>query len=237
MKKLTYFAIISLSVMILYSCGSKPNYKVALKADVDSVGYYLGYYQSVSMRGLADEVNIDAIAKGWAEGRVAPDSVLQESMQKAQMYLNQYFQTAQIRQGEKALKEGQDFLEANKKKQGIVTMPSGLQYRIIKEGTGIKPAKEDNVDVVYHGTLTDGTVFDSSKERQDTVTFPVGGVVPGFSEALTLMPEGSIWEVFIPSELGYGENPRGGKIKANSVLIFELNLVKVTPQTPQTPQK
>ncbi|MDR0814697.1 MAG: FKBP-type peptidyl-prolyl cis-trans isomerase [Bacteroidales bacterium] len=232
MKKLTYFAIISLSVIILASCGSKPNYNVPLKADVDSVGYYLGYYQSVSMKGIGDDVNIDAIAKGWAEGRVAPDSVLQEKMQQAQMYLNQYFQTVQVRNAEKGLKEGQDFLEANKKKQGIVTMPSGLQYRIIKEGTGIKPAREDNVDVVYHGTLTDGTVFDSSKERQDTVTFPVGGVVPGFSEALTLMPEGSIWEVFIPAELGYGENPRG-KIKANSVLIFELNLVKVA-KAPET---
>jgi FKBP-type peptidyl-prolyl cis-trans isomerase len=102
----------------------------------------------------------------------------------------------------------------------------------VKEGSVIKPEKEDMVQIIYHGTLIDGTVFDSSKNRNDTVSFPVNGVVPGFSEALTLMNEGSVWEVYIPSDLGYGENvdPRG-PIKPNSTLVFEINLLNVSKTT------
>ena len=144
------------------------------------------------------------------------------------MYLQYFFTNLQTRVSEKALKEGQDWLEANKKKQGVVTLPSGLQYKIIKEGTGVKPTAEDLVEVIYHGTLIDGTVFDSTKERGDTATIPLFRVVQGFSEALTLMNEGSIWEVYIPAELGYGMNVQpGGPIPPQSTLIFELNLVKV----------
>ena len=106
---------------------------------------------------------------------------------------------------------------------------SGLQYKIIKDGIGIRAAKDDMVNVIYHGTLIDGTVFDSIKETGEDVTFNVGDVIEGFSEALTLMKEGSIWEVYIPAELGYGINPpRGSSIKPNSVLIFEIELVKVS---------
>ena len=133
-----------------------------------------------------------------------------------------------MKENENNLKEGEKFLEENKKKSGVVTTPSGLQYKIIKEGDGIKPSIQDNVDVIYHGTLIDGTVFDSSKERGKTESMSVSRVVAGFSEALTLMPEGSIWEVYIPADLGYGTNVRpGGLIKPNSVLIFEIDLVKV----------
>ncbi|MDR1173024.1 MAG: FKBP-type peptidyl-prolyl cis-trans isomerase, partial [Bacteroidales bacterium] len=132
----------------------------------------------------------------------------------------------------KNLKEGQDFLEENKKKQGVVTLPSGVQYEIVKEGTGAKPTEGDQVNVVYHGTLVDGTMFDSSRERGDTATFNVNGVVPGFKEALTLMNEGSSWKVYIPSELGYGERGAGGQIKPNSVIIFEIDLIKVNKQEP-----
>ncbi|MDR0713833.1 MAG: FKBP-type peptidyl-prolyl cis-trans isomerase [Bacteroidales bacterium] len=228
MKKLSVASSFPIIALMLASCGSKPNYNVSLKADADSAGYYIGYFYSQQMKGIGDELNIDAIAKGWQEGRSASDSVAEANMQKAQMYLNTYFQNVQTRINTQNLEESKAWMEENKKKQGIVTMPSGLQYRIITEGTGIRPEKEDTVAVIYHGTLTDGTVFDSSKDRNQTIDFPINGLVEGFSEALQLMPEGSVWEIFIPAELGYGErvNPRG-KIKPNSVLIFEVNSVKV----------
>ena len=224
------FCILMVSTVLLASCGGgKPNYKAKLKNDADSASYFIGYYYGVGLVNMEmADANIGAMVKGIQEALKQGKEVDQEKMQELQMFLNDYMTKLQTRATEKALKEGQDFLEANKKKQGVVTLPSGLQYKIIKDGDGTKPTQEDMVDVVYHGTLTDGTVFDSAKERGDTATFNVNGVVPGFSEALTLMNEGSIWEVYIPSELGYGENVRpGGPIKPNSVLIFEIDLVKV----------
>jgi FKBP-type peptidyl-prolyl cis-trans isomerase FklB len=235
-KQVTYSVFIALMLIVLASCGNKSNHKVSLKSlktDVDSASFLLGYMygKNVATSGI-ENFNIAAMAKG-VQDAVAKDT-LSMNDQEINQFLQKFFSELQVKISEKALKAGQAFLEENKKKEGIVTMPSGLQYRIIQEGTGIKPEKEDKVGVVYHGTLTDGTVFDSSRDRNnDTVTFPVSGVVPGFSEALTLMPEGSVWEVFIPSELGYGAevDPRSG-IKPNSVLIFELNLAKVIKAEP-----
>ena len=229
-KQLAFLFLVSATVLLASCGGGKPNYKASLKTDTDSASFYLGYNFGFQVAGseIAD-FNIDAMAKGVQEAikKGEPDD---QEMQEMQMFLQRYFTNLQARASEKALKEGQDFLEENKKKQGVVTLPSGLQYKIIKEGTGIKPSMDDMADVVYHGTLVDGTVFDSSKERGDTASFNVSGVVAGFSEALTLMNEGSIWEVYIPSELGYGAMDRGGPIKPNSVLIFEINLVKVNKQ-------
>jgi len=224
------FSLIVPAIILLASCGGgKPNYKVSLKTETDSASYYLGYSMGAQLANMDIEgFNIDAMAKGVQEAIKQGKDVDQQKIQELQMFLNAYFMNLQTRTNEKSLKEGQDFLEANKKKQGVVTLPSGLQYKIVKEGSGVKPTREDVVDVVYHGSLIDGTIFQSSRDSGDTVTFAVGGVVPGFSEALTLMNEGSIWEVYIPSEMGYGENVRqGGPIPPNSVLIFELNLVKV----------
>jgi len=227
-NKHVVFSILFSATILLASCGGgKPSYKVSLKNNVDSASYFLGYSVGTNFpQWNFENVNIDALAKGIQEAIKQGKEVDQQKMQEMQMFLNMFFTELQTRTSEKALKEGQDFLEANKKKQGIVTLPSGVQYRIIQEGTGIKPTTEDMVDVVYHGTMIDGTVFDSAKERGDTATFPVSGVVPGFSEALTLMNEGSIWEVYIPSELGYGERTPP-QIKPNSVLIFEINMVRV----------
>ena len=224
--KQTFFGIFISATILLSSCGGgKPNYRVSLKTDADTVSYYYGYFtgKQVAEQGL-DEINTDALAKGWQDALKGVE--LKETMEEVNMFMQMYFMNLQTRISEKSLKEGQDFLEANKKKQGVVTLPSGLQYKIIREGTGAKPSEEDDVDVVYHGSLIDGTVFQSSKESGDTVTFTVGDVVPGFREALTQMNEGSIWEVYIPSELGYGEGG-GGQIKPNSVLIFEIDLVKI----------
>ena len=231
-QKHTFLGILISATILLASCGGgKPNYKVSLKTEVDSASYYLGYYYGTSFAASDfEDININALAKGVQEAIKQGKEIDEVKMQELQMFLNNFFMNLQARASEKSIKEGQAFLEANKKKQGVVTLPSGLQYKIIREGTGIKPSMDDVAELVYHGTLIDGTVFDSSKERGDTASFPVGQVVPGFSEALTLMNEGSIWEVYIPSELGYGEGGRGNLIKPNSVLIFEINMVKVVKE-------
>jgi len=233
MYKQTFSGILVFAIIVLASCGGgKPNYKVSLKTDVDSASYYIGYYYGVNTASMDfEDVNINAFAKGLQEALKNGKDVDEDKMMELQMFLNGFFMNLQSRAGEKSLKEGRDFLEANKKKQGVVTLPSGLQYKIIREGKGAKPGYEDIAELVYHGTLIDGTVFDSSKERGDTVTFEVSRVIPGFTEALTLMNEGSIWEVYVPSELGYGEGGMGQMIKPNSVLIFEIDMVKVVKQT------
>ena len=224
------FSILVSAIVLMVSCsGGKPNYKASLKTDTDSASYFIGYNFGVSIAGAdMEDFNINAMARGIQEALKKGKDIDELKMQELQMFLNNYFMNLQARTNEKSIKEGQDWLDGNKKKQGVVTLPSGLQYKIIREGSGIKPTFDDLVEVIYHGSLIDGTVFDSTKERGDTATFPVGGVVQGFGEALTLMNEGSIWEVYIPGDLGYGPNPPPySPIKPNSVLIFEIEMVKV----------
>jgi FKBP-type peptidyl-prolyl cis-trans isomerase FklB len=131
--------------------------------------------------------------------------------------------------GEKNKKEGEAFLAANKKKEGVITLPSGFQYKAIKEGTGKTPKATDTVTVNYRGTLIDGTEFDSSYKRGQPATFRVNGVIAGWTEALQLMKEGSKWELFIPANLAYGERGAGAAIGPNAVLIFEVELISVKP--------
>ena len=126
------------------------------------------------------------------------------------------------------LKAGQDFLEANKQKPGITALPSGLQYEIITEGTGKKPLASNKVTCHYHGTLIDGTVFDSSVKRGQPATFPLNMVISGWTEGLQLMPEGSKWRFFIPPHLAYGERQTGAHIGPNSTLIFEVELLGIS---------
>ena len=119
------------------------------------------------------------------------------------------------------------FLAENGKREGVVTLPSGLQYEVITEGTGKKPSATDTVSCHYHGTLIDGTVFDSSVRRNQPAEFPVNGVIKGWVEALQLMSEGAKWKLFIPANLAYGERGAGQSIEPNSTLIFEVELLKV----------
>jgi FKBP-type peptidyl-prolyl cis-trans isomerase len=139
-------------------------------------------------------------------------------------------------------KEGDAFLAANKDKEGVVTLPSGLQYKILTEGTGPKPAATDSVVCNYSGKLINGTEFDSSYKRGQPVTFPVTGVIKGWTEALQLMPAGSKWQLFIPAELAYGESGRPPAIASNSTLIFDVELISiqskdVTKEAPKPPAK
>jgi len=132
-------------------------------------------------------------------------------------------------------KEGDAFLTENKTKAGVVTLPSGLQYKILSEGTGPKPAATDSVICNYKGTLLDGTEFDSSAKHGGPATFPVSGVIKGWTEALQLMPVGSKWQLFVPSDLAYGQRGAGGGIAPNSTLIFEVELVSIKSSTAAQP--
>ena len=146
---------------------------------------------------------------------------------EAKQVINDFFTQLQREVNDRNRAEGEAFLAENKKKSGVVVLPSGLQYEVLTEGKGKKPAATDRVQCHYHGTLINGEVFDSSIERGEPAVFGVSQVIPGWVEALQLMPEGSKWRLFIPSDLAYGENGAGGKIAPNSTLIFDVELLKV----------
>ncbi|WP_372752149.1 FKBP-type peptidyl-prolyl cis-trans isomerase [Labilibaculum sp.] len=179
-----------------------------------------------------DSINSEAFYKGFINELAYGKSYFTNT--KADFYLRKMFKQKKeekeaIRKelGEKNLAKGEKFLENNRTKEGIHVTESGLQYEILTEGTGKIAEKSDRVKCVYHGTLIDGTVFDSSLERGDTTSFRVNRVVKGWTEALQIMPEGSKWRLYLPAELGYGEKGNGEKIGPNEALIFDLNLVEV----------
>ncbi len=148
-------------------------------------------------------------------------------MTQLQQQLGQRQQQQPGQQGEINKKEGEAFLAENKSKESVVTLPSGLQYKILKEGSGAVPSAKDKVTTHYHGTLIDGTVFDSSYERGQPATFPVNGVIAGWTEALQLMQEGAKWKLFLPSNLAYGSQGAGQDIGPNTTLIFDVELIAV----------
>jgi FKBP-type peptidyl-prolyl cis-trans isomerase FklB len=203
---------------------------LSLKTENDSISYAIG----VSLANFYKQQNISnintAILVKAVKDVEANKPILSE--QECQSTLMTYVQK---QQAEKALgnkKLGQDFLAANAKKPGVVTLPSGLQYQILKEGTGPKPKLTDMVRVHYHGTLTDGRVFDSSVDRGQPIELNVNGVIPGWTEALQLMPVGSKWKLYIPSNLAYGDRQAGQMIAPGSTLIFDVELLDIVNQTP-----
>jgi FKBP-type peptidyl-prolyl cis-trans isomerase FkpA/FKBP-type peptidyl-prolyl cis-trans isomerase FklB len=169
---------------------------------------------------------MDALIAGLAVALKNDTSGMKMTVAEAQNYLQEYFPKAQEREQAKNKAEGEKFLEENKAKSGVITTESGLQYKVEVEGTGEKPVETDQVRVHYHGTLLDGTVFDSSVDRGEPVVFGVTQVIPGWVEGLQIMPVGSKYTFWIPSELAYGEmgNP---SIKPNSVLKFDVELLEI----------
>ena len=149
------------------------------------------------------------------------------SYEEAKQVINDYFMKLQQERLEINKQAGAEFLEINRHKAGVVELPSGLQYQILKQGTGAKPSANDKVKCHYHGTLINGTVFDSSVQRGEPATFGVSQVIPGWVEALQLMPVGSKWRLFIPSNLAYGEHGAGDVIEPNSTLIFDVELLDI----------
>jgi FKBP-type peptidyl-prolyl cis-trans isomerase FklB len=152
---------------------------------------------------------------------------MRETMEAFRKDMMEKMQSKQKLAGEKNLKEGDAFLAANAKKDGVKVLPSGLQYKVIKSGTGRTPKSTDTVKTHYHGTLIDGSVFDSSVERGEPATFAVNQVIAGWTEALQLMKEGDKWQLFIPARLAYGESARSAKIGPNSTLIFDIELLSI----------
>lgn len=147
--------------------------------------------------------------------------------EEANQILEAFIAKANEGQGSENLEQGAEFLAENSKKEDVVELPSGLQYKILKEGEGEIPTVSDQVKCHYHGTLIDGTVFDSSVERGQPAVFPVNGVIPGWVEALQLMSTGSKWRLFVPPELAYGEQGAGGVIGPNSTLVFDVELLEI----------
>lgn len=196
-----------------------------------SYGY--GFNLGRQMKAQGVSLDAQAIAKGLADGLGGLEPELSEAdMQAALQEFGRQIQAKQAGMANKAASsnkaEGERFLAANKTKPGVVTLPSGLQYKILKKGNGPRPKATDTVTVHYEGKLIDGTIFDSSLKRNEPASFPVNGVIAGWTEALQLMPVGSTWQLYIPSELAYGERPRpGGPIGPNAVLTFEVQLLKV----------
>jgi len=174
--------------------------------------------QPALMQGIKDELNGKAQLtdeQAVAELKQLSDAVGAKQQQKAQVA------------AEANMKEGETFLAANKAKPGVVVLPSGLQYKIEKEGTGPKPTAADTVVCNYRGTFIDGKEFDSSYKRGQPATFPVGGVIKGWTEALQLMPVGSKWQLYIPSQLAYGPQGAGGVIGPNETLVFDVELLSI----------
>ena len=229
MKKVSVLvAAAVVSGMFFTSCGPKTN--VSLKSDVDSVSYAigvstgLGYKENLKTLPGA-EANVDALIAGFVQA-IKGDST-KMNMEEAREYMQKYFVEASAKEANKTKEEGEKFLADNKTKSGVITTESGLQYQVITEGTGAKPTAEDHVKVHYTGTLLDGTKFDSSIDRGEPAEFPVSQVIKGWTEGLQLMPVGSKYIFWIPSDLAYGDRGAGQMIKPNSTLKIEVELLEI----------
>ena len=197
----------------------------------DTLSYAIGYNMGKSLKqsSLDTLIDLKLLEKGMKQALDTAEPIMNE--EKTRAFLQAYFQKMQEEQSKAQfsaqIEEGEKFLVENKSKEGVVETASGLQYQIITEGSGAKPTAQDQVTVHYTGTLLDGTVFDSSVERGEPATFPVKGVISGWTEALQLMSTGSKWKLFIPSELAYGARGAGQSIPPYSTLIFEVELLSI----------
>jgi len=195
--------------------------KPELKTQKDKLGYAVGLDLGKNLKKNSIDVDLPVVMQGVKDGLTGGKELLTEEQ------IKETFIAFQQERAEKTKKEGESFLAANKKKDGVITLASGLQYKIIKTGGGKTPKAIDSVTVNYRGTLIDGTEFDSSIKRGQPATFQVNGVIPGWTEALQLMREGAKWQLFIPSNLAYGERGAGGTIGPNAALIFEVELISI----------
>ncbi|PSL47685.1 FKBP-type peptidyl-prolyl cis-trans isomerase FklB [Chitinophaga niastensis] len=197
-----------------------------LKTRLDSVSYGIGVNiaDNLKAQGL-ENVNTAVLAKAIQD--VLKNKTLTLSKDQSDMSISNYLQQLKADKSAKNREAGVKFLAENKVKPGVVTLPSGLQYEILKAGEGPKPTINDKVKTHYHGTLIDGTVFDSSVDRGEPISFPVSGVIKGWTEALQLMPVGSKWRLFVPSELAYGDRGAGPKIGPGSTLVFDVELLAI----------
>ncbi|MEY2490158.1 MAG: FKBP-type peptidyl-prolyl cis-trans isomerase FklB [Verrucomicrobiota bacterium] len=233
--------IICLASVLVASIGLAQD-KTALKDQKDKASYAIGLELGTSLKKGKMDVNTDSLMKGLKDGMSGAKPLLteeqvKETMTALQKEMMEKQQAAAKELGEKNAAEGEKFLAENKKKEGVKTTASGLQYKVLKEGTGESPKETDMVVVNYKGTLLDGTEFDSSYKRNEPATFPVNRVIKGWTEALLLMKPGAKYQLFIPSALAYGERAVGKDIGPNAMLLFEVELlsIKLPDATPTPP--
>ncbi len=195
---------------------------------MDKVSYFIGTNMGSQLKGQGIDVDIEALVAGITDSISGKESKYsRDELMAAMQAFEVKMQADAAKKSEAAKAQGDKFLADNAKREGVTTTASGLQYEVIKAADGAKPAATDQVKVHYHGTLVDGKVFDSSVERGEPVTFPVQGVIKGWVEALQLMPVGSKWKLFIPSELAYGKQGAGSDIGPDSALVFEVELLEI----------
>ncbi|HHV41023.1 MAG TPA: FKBP-type peptidyl-prolyl cis-trans isomerase [Bacteroidales bacterium] len=221
-----------LSGLLVLSCDSTSTKKSNdfSKGAVDSVSKYIGY-SLASMVKQSDfgALNHRVVMKAYKEMMARTEDPTQDEMMEWNNEITSYMQKKSMMEGERNLEEGMAFLEENKDREGVITLPSGLQYKVIREGSDVRAKETDTVEVHYVGTLIDGTEFDSSYSRNEPAKFPLNRVIPAWTEGMQLVGEGGKIILYVPSNLGYGENGAGGIIGPNSTLIFEVEVNKIFP--------
>ncbi|MBU0950970.1 MULTISPECIES: FKBP-type peptidyl-prolyl cis-trans isomerase [Pseudomonadaceae] len=218
---------IALVGLVLAGCDSETSAKLETPAQKASYGIGLNMGKSLAQEGLAD-LDSTAVAQGIDDAIGKKDQKLtDEELMEAFAYLQTRAEERMVEMNKESVAAGKKFLEENAKREGVKTTESGLQYEVIKEADGAQPGPDDVVTVHYEGSLTDGTVFDSSIKRGTPIDLPVSGVIPGWVEGLQLMHVGEKYKLYIPSELAYGEQSPSPLIPANSVLVFDLELLGI----------
>ena len=211
----------------------------AFKTEKEKTSYAVGMQLGAGFHKQGLDLDPASVEKGFADGFSGGKTLLTEDEARATLKIAQAeYQKKQMdirtAKAEATQKEGDAFLAANKTKEGVITLPDGLQYKILKTGDGKKPDVDDLVTCNYRGTLIDGTEFDDSSKHDGPSTFPMKGVIKGWTEALALMPVGSKWELYVPSQLAYGETGAGNVIPPNAALIFDVELVSIKSDKPNT---
>ncbi|MBP1620009.1 MAG: FKBP-type peptidyl-prolyl cis-trans isomerase [Acidobacteria bacterium] len=216
-------------VVLATAAGAAETVKAPFTSVAQQRSYAIGRNIGMNLKQQDLQLDTEQLLKGMKDAlggqpSLLTDAEMEQTLGALQQEMQAKQQATTAAAGAKAAKEGEAFLAANAAKPGVVTLPSGLQYKVVTAGTGKKPAATDTVVVHYRGTLTDGTEFDSSYKRNQPAKFKVNQVIPGWTEALQLMPVGSKWQLVIPAKLAYGERGAGGAIPPNSVLVFEVEL-------------
>lgn len=215
----------------LTGCGqNKDPEGFSLENSEHQTSYLMGYEMARQLQRDGVKVNPDALAHGVRDALAATATQVKGGEAAAQVDTAASNYVALRKELTENLQQGQNFLAQNASKEGVITLQSGLQYKVIKEGSGAQPTAKDTVEVHYHGTLVDGTVFDSSVARGETLSFPLPAVIKGWSQGLQLMREGGKTMLYIPAELAYGTRRRSAEIGPNSTLIFEVELLAVNPE-------
>lgn len=239
MKKISVLVATTIVALGISATSCDSHKSASLKTAADSVSYAIGVSTGASYKENlktlpGDPANVDDLIAGFIQAVKGDSAALKMTPEAAQAYIQTYFQEASAREAMKVKEDGEKFLAENKTKDGIITTESGLQYKVETEGTGVKPTAEDKVKVHYTGTLLDGTKFDSSVDRGEPMEFGVGQVIKGWTEVLQLMPVGSKYVIWVPSELAYGAQGAGRDIKPNSVLKFEIELLDIVKDSTAT---